>query len=81
MEKVLEINIKKSVDILRIYKSKIIKLNLFIIHNINLNNSYYLIILNKYYNIKNDYILVINYNNNNDLQKLENDYYILDLIY
>ena len=40
MEKVLEINIKKSVDILRIYKSKIIKLNLFIIHNINLNNYY-----------------------------------------
>ena len=74
MEKVLEINIKKSVDILRIYKSKIIKLNLFIIHNINLNNSYYLIILNKYYNIKNDYILVINYNNNNDLLTLENDY-------
>ena len=81
MEKVLEINIKKSVDILRIYKSKIIKLNLFIIHNINLNNSYYLIILNKYYNIKNDYILVINYNNNNVLLILENDYYILDLIY
>ena len=74
MKKVLEINIKKSVDILRIYKSKIIKLNLFIIHNINLNNSYYLIILNKYYNIKIDSILIINYNNNNDLLTLENDY-------
>ena len=74
MEKVLEINIKKSVDILRIYKSKIIKLNLFIIDYYYLNNSYYLIILNKYYNIKNDYILVINYNNNNDLLTLENDY-------
>ena len=74
MEKVLEINIKKSVDILRIYKSKIIKLNLFIIHNINLNNSYYLIILNKYYNIKIDSILIINYNNNNALLTLENDY-------